>query len=124
MHEKLSQILENATSQGYKSNVVKPLMGILIIMLTASIILAYLKVNGLSIACAVFAFLIVIVFLVGYFYCLFTNPDLLRSEKFVLEKTAIENVAFKGDSMSKGFLNAPELDYVKIESLKDLNKDE
>jgi uncharacterized membrane protein len=117
---KYDEILEHATSQGYRSNIIKPLLGMMIIMLLATIILymvgAFVFANFSGAVCL----LLVVAFIISYFYCLFKNPDLLRSERYNLEKTAIEKVSMSGDSMSEGKLQAPKMDYVVIESIADL----
>ena len=122
MDFKYNEMLEHATSQGYGSNIVKPLLGMMIIMLLATIFLfsvgAFVFANFSGGICL----LLVVAFLFSYFYCLFKNPDLLRSERYNLEKTAIEKVSMSGDSMSEGKLQAPKMDYVIIESIEDLKR--
>jgi len=115
MNQMLTSILQQATSQGYRSNVVKPLMGMVIILLCATAVLFYVKfflfatiIGGLAIA-------IVVAFLIAYFYCLWKNPDLLRSERYNLEKTAMEKTSITGDSLN-GQIQLPQRDYVIIEA--------
>jgi len=121
----LKQIVEFATSQGYKSNVVKPLSGVLIILFLTIGGLIYHNADMVIVytilAMAVLAF---IGFGVSYFYCLFNNPDLLRSEKYNLEKTAIEKVAFSGDSLTTGKVVTPTMDYIVVESINQISPNE
>lgn len=125
MNVKLSQILENATSQGYRSNAIKPLSGLIIICITSSFLFAYINVMTLSIVFSIVTILLIVGFVIGYFYCLFNSPDLLRSEKYILEKTAIEKVSQLGDSFNKGAtIVNPDLDYVVVESMKSQEKKE
>lgn len=120
MPEYLKQILEHATSQGYRSNVLKPLYGICIILFLAAIASFYFKAEAMAYICLCFAFLIVLSFLFCYFYCLFKNPDLLRSERFNLEKTALERVNQSGDSFS-GKIKLPEKDFIVYKEISKKN---
>ncbi|MFC4477408.1 hypothetical protein [Flavobacterium chungangensis] len=113
---KWSEIAENASSQGHKANVVKPLSGMAIILLLGSGGLYYVGSYLFANIIGGLAVLIIIAFLVSYFFCLFKNPDLLRSEKYNLEKTAIEKIALVGDSRTSTSINAPEMDYVTVET--------
>ena len=122
MASKISEIIEHATSQGYKSNVVKPLAGIIVIMLLSAFMSANYGFELLATVSMGAAIFIIICFLVSYFYCLFTNPDLLRSEKYNLEKTAMEKTAITGDSTTKGKVLFPNMDYVVIESIGTTNE--
>lgn len=120
MSYKFKEIFENATSQGYRSNVVKPLMGLIIITLVFSAIFAFLNKEVLSIISMITSIVIIVVFLIGYIYCLLNNPDLLRSEKFILEKSIIEQTSMTGDSTTKYSLNNPDMDYTVVESIEDI----
>jgi len=124
MGDKLSQILEHATTQGYRSNILKPLLGIIIILFLATIAFAYLNKEILYYTTFVMAGIIFIAFIVSFFYCLFKNPDLLRSEKYNLEKTAIEKVSISGDSLNTGKVLPPVMDYVMVGSIKNNNSTE
>ncbi|MBB2951953.1 hypothetical protein [Sphingobacterium sp. JUb56] len=115
MPDHIKQILEHATSQGYRSNVLKPLYGLMVILLLGMCLGLYLKNETIAYICLGFALLIAMCFLVCYFYCLFKNPDLLRSERFNLEKTALEKISVTGDS-TVGKLKMQETDYVVIQS--------
>jgi hypothetical protein len=119
MADRLSQLLEHATSQGYKSNIIKPLLGMEIILLFATV--ALFRFNALLFAYILgsLAIVVVIGFLFSYFYCLFNNPDLLRSERYNLEKTAIEKVAVTGDSVSSPEILLPQRDFVLIRAKND-----
>lgn len=119
MSEYLKQILEHATSQGYRSNVLKPLLGMEIILLIATIFLFRFGINVLGYILGSIAIVIIICFLFGYFYCLFKDPNLLRSERYNLEKTALEKVAISGDSGYKSHIQLPNHEYVVVESIND-----
>lgn len=114
MSEQFKQFLEFATSQGYRSNVIKPLIVCIIISILGSTAGAYYGSQTIILCCLVLAFIFVIAFLVAYFFCLYKDPNLLRSERYNLEKTAIEKATFKGDSAVTSHLNLPQKDYVII----------
>lgn len=122
MPDFFKQILEHASSQGYKSNVLKPLFGLLSVLLLTTIVCIYLGNEIFANICLTVSLLIVVCFLVCYFYCLFKSPDLLRSEKFNLEKTAMEKIAL-GDS-STGRIKIQDTDYVIIKSAGENSIDE
>lgn len=107
------ELFNSATSQGSKANVIKPLISTIITMLVGALLSAYYGFEMIMIACLVMAIFGFLGLLVSYFFCLFTNPDYLRSEKYNLEKTAIEKTAMLGDSMVK--IIPPTLDYTLIE---------
>nr|WP_315245661.1 hypothetical protein [uncultured Flavobacterium sp.] len=121
---KWSEIAENASSQGYRSNVVKPLIGMVIILLIGSGGLYTVKSYFFANIVGILAVLLVIAFLVSYFFCLFKNPDLLRSEKYNLEKSAIEKIAISGDSRTSSNIVPPLMDYVVVESVNENNENE
>ena len=113
MSEYLRQILEHASSQGYRSNAIKPLIGGVIICFVLSIIAFY--INALIIVYFLIGFgsLFSIGWLFAYFFCLFKDPNLLRSEKYNLEKTAIEKATMFGETNNKRVeINMPPSDYV------------
>lgn len=95
-----SLLTSHLSNQGSKSNIVKPLTYVMAMLLAASIILLKLEVNLVGYILLGLFGLVLIAFLVTYFICLFKNPDLLRSERYNLEKTAIEKTALLGDSRS------------------------
>lgn len=115
MTNQITSLLNHATSQGYRTNVVKPLMGMVIILLVATIALFYFGFIIPAYIIGIFSLICIICFLGCYMYCLFKNPDLLRSEKYNLEKTALEKVSITGDSVN-GRLQAPQMDYVIVSS--------
>lgn len=122
MTAKLSEIIEHATSQGYRSNVVKPLLGMEVILLLATITCYYIGALIFANILGGLCILLVLCFLVSYFYCLFKNPDLLRSEKYNLEKTAMEKIAISGDSTSKVKVLAPQMDFILVEAKDSIEK--
>ena len=118
----IKDLLEHATSQGYKSNVMKPLMGLVIIFILGGIACHYFNVPYFSIGLFVLATLAGVCSFIAYFFCLFKNPDLLRSEKYNLEKTAIEKVCITGDSTTKHSIVMPITDYVIVEGKQQIKE--
>lgn len=115
MAEQLKHILEYATSQGYKANVVKPILGGLVISILIIISGLYFHSNMIAVFGIILSTIFAIAFFVAYFFCLIKDPNLLRSERFNLEKAAIEKATLKGDSTIYGHLKAPNSDYLLIE---------
>ena len=114
MSEKIRALLEHATSQGYKSNVIKPLMGMMIIFVLGGCLTYYLNIEIFGHILLGLATFTGLCMLFAYFFCLFKDPDLLRSEKYNLEKTVIEKVSITGDSIIERGLNLPITDYVVL----------
>lgn len=119
MSYNFKEMFENASSQGSKSNVVKPLIGVLAILLIGAFFLFKYEMETLAYITIVLLILTFLAFIFSYFFCLFKNPDLLRSEKYNLEKTAMEKVSFSGDSTSKIKINIPEMEYIVAEPIQD-----
>lgn len=115
MSEHFKQFLEFATSQGNRTNVVKPILIGFIVTLVGAIAGVYFNSAIITEYCLNLSIVLLVAFLIAYFICLFKNPDLLRSEKYNLEKTAIEKATFKGDSTVVGHINLPNKDFVVIE---------
>lgn len=115
MYNSISSLIQHATSQGYRSNVVKPLTGMAIVLLIATVVLFYFKVIIFGYIIGSLAVVLILAFLFSYFFCLVKNPDLLRSEKYNLEKTAMEKVAITGDSTNRHSIAMPQSDFVIVE---------
>lgn len=116
MSNYLNALLEHATSQGYKSNVIKPLVGMMIVFVIGTIASHYFGVPYMPTILCILSTLCGIGLLFAYFFCLIKSPDLLRSERYNLEKTAIEKVALIGDSTTKTSITFPHSDYVVVDS--------
>lgn len=115
MSEHLKQLFEFATSQGNRSNVVKPILIGFIATLIGAVVGVYFESNIITEYCLNLSIVLLVAFLIAYFWCLHKDPNLLRSEKYNLEKTAIEKATFKGDSAVVGHINLPNKDFVIIE---------
>ena len=96
----IAALLEQASAQGSRSTVLRPLGWLLSICIVGSLGAAEMK------APAWFGFILgwgvglsVLVYLLAYGYCLMKCPDALRSERYSINKMVIEK-GFVGDSLS------------------------
>lgn len=121
MSSSINEIFQRASSQGSRSNIVKPLMGMLAILMVATCVLFHIKAMIFAYITVALCVIVFGCFLFAYFHCLFKDPNLLRSEKYNLEKTALEKIAVLGDSTK---IISPTLDYVVINSSNDLALEE
>lgn len=112
MSEHLRQLFEYATSQGYRSNTVKPLMGAMLICFVGSIAAYIYDASVIAYLFAGLGVVMTIAFLVAYFICLIKDPNLLRSERYNLEKTAIERTAINDSMQGKRIIKSPSTEYV------------
>lgn len=107
------ELFDSATSQGFKANVLKPLISVIIILLVADFAFLYFGFIAVGITFVVTTLIIIVVMVACYVFCLYTNPDYLRSEKYNLEKTAIEKTAMIGDTTIR--VIPPSTDYTVME---------
>ena len=92
-----ASIVDQMSSGGSKSTVLKPLFFALCFLLACIYFAVTLELPIWVMYCFLIAMLIVFVlFLIIYLVCFFKNPDLIRSEKYLIEKLAIEK-QFIGD---------------------------
>lgn len=110
-----SLLASQLSNQGSKSNIVKPLTYVMAMLLIAAIISLKLKIDLIGYIVLGLFTLVLIAFLITYFICLFKNPDLLRSEKYNLEKTAIEKTSILGDSRNQPLIIPGNRDYVSYQ---------
>jgi hypothetical protein len=90
--------LEQASAQGSRSTVLRPLGWMLSICFAATIAAIGVKApSWLVILFAVFVSLCAILYLGTYLYCLLTDKEALRSETYSIQRLAIEK-GFVGDS--------------------------
>jgi hypothetical protein len=104
----VNSFLQQATKTGSRSTVLRPLAWFIGICVTATIGAGEARASGWIIALfAIFAGLGMLLYLGAYVYCLLGNKeDLLRSEKYSIQKLAIEK-GFFGDSTSGIFTIEP-----------------
>ena len=88
----VKQIIQQANSFGSRSSVLSILAWILGSLLCATTLAGIFKADKLIlIGLFVLVVLMIIAILVAFFFCLFTDrTDILRSEKFNIEKLALE----------------------------------
>lgn len=95
MNDIINNIFHNYLAKGNRSTVLQPLLFIFGALLFCVSIASW---YGNQLLIYIFAIMLIILFviiIVVYFYCFFKNPDLIRSESYLIQKTYIET--FKGD---------------------------
>jgi hypothetical protein len=91
--------LEQATAKGTRATVLKPIGWMMVILVSATLSSYGLSAPPwLGVLFAVFTALTMVLYLVAYVYCLFTDKDALRSETYSIQKLAIEK-GFLGDDI-------------------------
>lgn len=95
----IRSLLEQATAQGSRSTALKPLGWLLALLLSSTLGCFSLKAPiWASVLLGVLSTIAVIVYVGAYVFLLVKNPDALRSERFFLQKLAIEKGLY-GDSL-------------------------
>lgn len=95
-----SSLVGRASQSGEKSNVVSVLIALIGVLLTILVVLVIYHAPVWVVApILITALALCIFFAYAYLYCLKTDPDLLRSEKMIIQKLAIEKRVV-GDSSS------------------------
>lgn len=98
----LSILIDRATSQGYKSNILRPIISIVAVIFAASIYYCYQNAFLLALISLGMAVLFVLLFIFTFLYCMVKKPELLRSERYNLQMKAMEqNMSSSGDSSEK-----------------------
>lgn len=96
----IRHLLEKSDASGSKSTILKPLTWLLSILVGGLLLL--LSGNGpfwLSVFFSVLISVVILIYLFAYIYCLFKDRDALRSEKFSIQKMAIERGVY-GDNLT------------------------
>lgn len=97
--ELFSALLQHNTAKGYKANVLNPLIwliGTMTLMFLGALKLSaptWILITGVILFVLIFG-----LFAFAYCYCLIKNPDALRSEKYSIQKIALEK-GYIGDSI-------------------------
>lgn len=95
----IQAFLHQATEQGSRSTVLKPLGWMMSLLLAATISAFYFQAPlWVGVLFAVFSGITMALYLFTYLYCLFKDRDALRSETYSIQKLAIEK-GFVGDNM-------------------------
>jgi hypothetical protein len=98
-----SRLFEQASAQAARSTVLQPLAWIIVSLFAAlSVTASFRPESWVLIFLAVLLVIILGIYVGAYIYCMWKDPDLLRSEKFYIQKFAIERGVF-GDS-TKGII--------------------
>lgn len=102
MNSWLNILIDRATSQGYKSNVLRPITSIVAIILASSIYYCYQGSFALAFLSLCLVIVFAVLFIGTFLYCIIKKPDLLRSERYNLQMKAMEqNISSSGDSSDK-----------------------
>jgi hypothetical protein len=96
----IKAFLEQATAQGSRSTVLRPLGWMISICATGALTGVYLKAPlWLIVLFAGLAGLAGVLYIGAYIFCLLTDKDALRTERYSIQKLAIEK-GFVGDSIA------------------------
>jgi hypothetical protein len=100
----IKAFFEQATAQGSRSTILRPLGWLIAICAAATLTAVELKApNWIIFLFGISSALGILLYLAAYIYCLAINkPDLLRSETYSIQKLAIEK-GFVGDSLAGVF---------------------
>ena len=122
MADELYQILQQALQRNTKSTVLRPLSWLVGLLLTATIFASRFGMDKwLVVMLAVLDCLAIILYFAAYIFFGHKDPDLLRSEKFTIQKMAIQH-GLIGDDIS-GMFKIPKLgDIPLIEDVKNDQK--
>ncbi len=94
----ISSLFGQANQTGEKSTIIHPLLWVISILISALIAEVYFEAdNLLKIGTFLLLFIILMFLMIVYWHCLINKPDYLRSEKWSIQKMAIEKQVV-GDS--------------------------
>jgi|GEM_PF-4707842 len=103
----ISALFGQANQSGEKSTVVHTIIWLIAVITLGIVCLIYFSAPSWVIATFLFIMVAGCIFYGAVFwFCLRNNPDLLRSEKMVLQKLAIEK-QFLGDNITGEFEETP-----------------
>jgi len=107
----VQEFLQQAILKGNKSTVLKPLRWLIGLSFSATLILAVSdSATWLLIVFMSLSVISVILFIFAYVFCLLKSPENLRSEKYTIQKMAIE----------RGIIGDDIVGQIEIESKKDI----
>ena len=94
----MSGLLQQATAQGARSTILRPLASLFAICVAGFLICMQIRANfWAGLLFAVMTVVTFVLFIGAYVYCLFNDREALRSETYSIQKLAIER-GFVGDS--------------------------
>lgn len=109
----IRELMQKSDASGSKSTILKPLTWFISILIGGIILL--IKINSPNWLVVMFSVIMgisIIIFFFAYLYCLFTDKDAIRSEKYSIQKLAIE----------KGLLGDSTLGIISENNFKSLNE--
>lgn len=96
----IKSFLAQATIKGVRTTILRPIAWMIAILLSAILITVFLQSPvWLQVMLAIFLCFTMLLYLFSYLFCLFTDKDALRSEKYSISKLAIEKGLY-GDNVS------------------------
>lgn len=117
----IKELFERSDASGSRSTILKPLTWFLSLIIGGLILLIKLKApNWTIILFAIIVSIAILLFFFAYIYCLFKDRDALRSEKYSIQKMAIEK-GIVGDNIV-GIINEATIN--KIENADLSNQSE
>ena len=101
----IKELFERSDSNGSKSTILKPITWLLSILISGIIILVRVQApNWTVVLFSIIVGFTIVIFFFAFIYCLFYDRDALRSEKFSIQKMAIEKGLY-GDNISGTFIS-------------------
>ena len=101
----IKELLHKSDASGSRSTILKPLTWFIsVIIVGIVLLLKFESPNWLIIMFSIIMGLSILVFFFAYVYCLFTDKDAIRSEKYSIQKLAIEKGLY-GDNVSGIFVD-------------------
>jgi Na+/pantothenate symporter len=100
----IHQLFQKSDSSGSRSTILKPLTWLISLLIGGLLLTLSINPNSWLIFYFVsFITIALIAFFYVYFFCLYKNPDAIRSEKYSIQKMAIEKGIY-GDNISGTFV--------------------
>lgn len=111
----IKYFLEHSNASGSRSTVLKSISWLIGLLLPSTIVSSYLRGDSwLTVALFILLFVSVLIFFFAFIYFMFHDKDALRSEKFIINKLAIEKGVY-GDS-KHGLVQLDEKQYLISET--------
>lgn len=109
----IKEFLQKAIVNGNKSTILLPLRWLIGLSFSATLIAVLIKApNWMTIMFSIVSGLAIILFLYAYIYSLLNNPENLRSEKYTIQRMAIERGIFGDDIVGQ----------IKVETKDDIKE--
>jgi phage shock protein PspC (stress-responsive transcriptional regulator) len=103
MPSEIRELLQEALTRSAKSTALKPLAGLVAALLAGCVASSHWGVDEWLVRLlAILTCVTIAIFLAAYIYFALTNVDALRSEKFTIQKMALEK-GFRGDDLTGYF---------------------